>query len=274
MDSASVMVVVTLTLVGLGCGVAIYLANKFLPKEDETLKAAEEVNQYLPGMDCGACGKPGCFAYARDVAQDIETLHETPCMALMNDEDALCKLGQCLDVDLSGGERKVAVIHCTGESENIFDYQGVSTCKSAMQVSAGFKKCPYGCLGLGDCAEVCPVKAISMDQEKKIAIIDPERCIGCGLCLKECPNALIELIPREMPQYLGCNYLSKKDVPGREKCSVGCIHCRLCVKVAKGDEIKWNEEKDLPYFDTERFLPAQDSIDKCPRNIIIPRKVK
>ncbi|MFO8109700.1 MAG: 4Fe-4S dicluster domain-containing protein [Thermoplasmata archaeon] len=271
MDSMALLVIVTLTSVGLGCGIAIYLANRFLPEEDETLKAAEDINQYLPGMDCGACGHPGCFAYAREVAQDKSTLQETPCMSLMNDDEALCNLGQTLGVDLSGGVRKVAVIHCTGESEVIFEYQGVNTCKSAMQVSAGFKKCPYGCLGLGDCAEVCPVEAISIDQEKKIAVVDPEKCIGCGLCVKECPNGLIELIPAEMPQYLGCNYLSKKDIPGREKCSVGCIHCRLCVKAAKDDEVQWNDEKDLPYFDPEKCLPAPDSIEKCPRDIIIPR---
>ncbi len=273
MDTTTI-VIITLTLVGLGCGVAIYLANRFLPEEDETLKAAEEVSQYLPGMDCGACGHPGCFAYAQQVAKNADTLQTAPCMTLMNDEESYTNLGEALGIDLVAGEKKVAVVNCTGGSETIFDYSGVDTCKSAMQISAGFKKCPYGCLGLGDCVKVCPVDAISIDEEKKIAIIDPDLCIGCGLCVKECPNDLIELIPDAMPQYLGCNYLSKRDIPGREKCDVGCIHCRLCVKVAKEDEVKWDDEKDLPYFDKDKCLPAPDSIEKCPRDIIIPRREK
>ncbi len=273
MDTTTMIVIITLTLVGLGCGIAIYLANRFLPEEDETLKAAEDVNQYLPGMDCGACGRPGCFAYAQQVAKDVDTLKISPCMTLMNDDESISQLGQALGIDLVAGDKKVAIIHCTGDSEIITDYKGVQTCKSAMQISAGFKKCPYGCLGLGDCAEVCPVDAISIDQEKKIAVVDPDRCIGCGLCVKECPNDLIELVPGAMPQYLGCNYISKRDIPGREKCDVGCIHCRLCLKVAKGDEVQWDNEKDLPFFDPEKCLPAPDSIEKCPRDIIIPRKV-
>ena len=272
MDPQSMLIIVTLTIVGMGCGIAIYLANRFLPEEDESLKKAEEIHEYLPGMDCGACGHPGCFAYAGEVAKDIETLNTNPCMTLMNDEEALARLEDYLGVKLSGGEKKVAVIHCTGESEKIFDYEGVDSCKSAMQVSAGFKKCPYGCLGLGDCVDVCPVNAISLNKDKMIAEIDPEKCIGCGLCVEECPNDLIELIPESMPQYLGCNYLSQKDIPGREKCDTGCLHCRLCVKVSD-DEVQWDEEKDLPYFDPEKCLPAPDAIEKCPRDIIIARDV-
>lgn len=274
MDPQLIIIIVTLTAVGMGCGIAIYLANRFLPEEDETLKEAEEIHKYLPGMDCGACGHPGCFAYAKEVAKDPSTLQTSPCMTLMNDDEALEGLGDYLGMDLSGGEKKVAVVHCVGESDTIYDYEGVETCKSAMQLSAGFKRCPYGCLGLGDCVKVCPVDAISINKEKGVAEIDPEKCIGCGLCVDECPNNLIELIPAEMPQYLGCNYLSKKDIPGRERCDTGCIHCRLCVKFAEGDEVQWNEEKDLPYFDPEKCLPAPDSIEKCPRDIIIPRDVE
>lgn len=274
MDSNVLMVIISLTLVGTGCGIAIYLANRFLPEEDETLKAAEEVNQYLPGMDCGACGLPGCFAYAREIARDIEVLKKTPCMSVMNDDETLEALSKHLGVDLSGSEKRVAVVHCTGRSEDIFDYQGVGTCRSAAQISSGSKGCPYGCLGLGDCMEVCPTDAIIRDEEKDIVFVDPERCIGCGLCVRTCPNELIELIPKDMPQYLGCNYLSKKDILGREKCDVGCIHCRLCVKAAEDGEVSWDDEKDLPTFDTERCLPAAASIEKCPRDIIIPRDVK
>lgn len=268
MDSQTILIVLFLTLVGLGCGVAIFLANRFLPEEDRFLKKTEEVAQYLPGMNCGACGKPGCFAYAGEVARDIGVLKSSPCMLLTNDERKLAALGGHLGVDLSGCVKMVSIIHCAGDSEPLFEYRGISSCRAAAQLSAGYKRCPYGCLGFGDCAAVCPVDAISIDETRKIAVVDPERCTGCGLCEKECPQNLIEIVPASLPQYLACNYLSKLNIPGRERCSIGCIHCRICVKVSTQGEVTWNDRLDLPHFDPEASLPATAAIAKCPKKVI------
>jgi len=273
MDAQTIIIITFLTLVGLGCGIAIFLANRFLPEEDKLLKRTEEVAQYLPGMNCGACGKPGCFAYAGAVAKDINILKMSPCSTLTHDEEKLEALGECLGMDLSGSVKKVSIIHCAGDSELLFDYMGVTTCKAAAQLSAGYKKCPYGCLGLGDCAAVCPVDAISIDEEKKIAVVDPKKCIGCGLCEKECPHNLIEIVPSNMPQYLACNYLSKMNIPGRDRCSIGCIHCRLCVKASEHGEVTWNDKLDLPFFDPELLLSAPAAIEKCPKKVIFKREV-
>ncbi|MCK4570722.1 4Fe-4S dicluster domain-containing protein, partial [Candidatus Bipolaricaulota bacterium] len=131
---------------------------------------------------------------------------------------------------------------------------------------AGEKECAYACVGYGDCVAVCPVNAITVDSEKRIAVVDWEACIGCGMCVPSCPRGLIELIPAETPQYLGCNYLASKDIAGRKKCSVGCIHCRICVRSSEQGEVEWNEEKDLPQFSTTLAAAA---IEKCPRKIII-----
>lgn len=272
MDTQTLLIIIFLTLIGTGCGIAIFLANRFLPEENPLLKKTEEVAQYLPGMNCGACGKPGCFAYAGEVAKNFNFLKSSPCMTLSNDEQKLEALGKYLGIDLSGNVKKVSIIHCAGDSEKLFDYHGVNTCKAAAQLSAGYKKCPYACLGLGDCAIVCPVDAISIDEERKVAIVDPEKCIGCGLCEKECPHGLIEIVPSDMPQYLACNYLSKINIPGRERCSLGCIHCRLCVKASEHEEVTWNDAKDLPFFDPEKMLPATAAIEKCPKKVIFKRE--
>jgi len=273
MDGNTILIIGSLTLIGLGCGIAIFMVNRFLPKEDEQLKKTEEIAKYLPSANCGACGKPGCFAYAREVSKDVEFLKKNPCMQLMNDEKRAKELGEFLGVDLfAGNVKKVAVVHCSGDSEILFDYKGIHTCKSASQLSAGYKKCPYGCLGFGDCVAVCPEHAISIDDKKRVAVIDPEKCIGGGLCVDECPFNLIEIIPEDMPQYLACNYLSKKNIPGRERCSIGCIHCKLCIKASEKEEVIWNEEKDLPFFNPEKCTPAPAAIEKCPRKIIFKRK--
>ncbi|HSL86743.1 MAG TPA: 4Fe-4S dicluster domain-containing protein [Bacteroidales bacterium] len=56
------------------------------------------------------------------------------------------------------------------------------------------------CVGCGICEEVCPVLAISMqeDQERKIAQVDNEVCLGCGVCVRSCSKKAIELVRREV----------------------------------------------------------------------------
>jgi len=82
----------------------------------------------LPGADCGACGKPGCFAYAQAVAKDVAILDDSPCRILASDKDATQELGEYLGLDLSNtGPGSKAVVHCTGDSPQIGSYNGVQT---------------------------------------------------------------------------------------------------------------------------------------------------
>ena len=254
--------IIILSLVGFGSGLAIFLANRFLPSEAEHLKKAEEIAEVLPGMNCGACGKPGCFAYAQALAKDSNVIVATPCMVIMKNEEVLAKLEKKLGIEI-GSSSKSAIIHCNGKSDIKYDYKGIHTCKAAAQLAGRSKKCPFGCLGFGDCVDVCPENAISIDPEKNIAIIDHEKCIGCGLCVKECPNNLIEVVSADLPQYLGCSYTSKKNILGRERCDVGCIHCRICEKTTP-DALDWDEKRDLPRF-VEKSIEAPESVKKCPK---------
>ena len=48
------------------------------------------------------------------------------------------------------------------------------------------------CIGCGSCASVCPVDAISFDEEGK-AVIDKEICIKCGACQAICPVGAINI---------------------------------------------------------------------------------
>ncbi len=266
-----IVIITFLTIVGLGCGVAIYLANKFLPEENEMLKKTEEIAQFLPGMNCGACGKPGCFAYAGEVAKTTTTFSTHPCQTFLNDEEAVKSMGDMLGMELSGGEKKIAIVHCAGDSDVLYEYEGVDTCKAARQLSGGYKQCSFACLGFGDCMDVCPVDAIHKDEQKRIVTIDPEACIGCGLCAKECPQVVIEIVPADMPQYLACNYTPRRDIPGREKCDLGCIHCRKCFKVSENGEVIWDKETFMPKFDHELLLPAPAAIEACPKDVILKR---
>lgn len=50
----------------------------------------------------------------------------------------------------------------------------------------GELSCGAGCDGCGKCAEVCPVKAVSVEQGK--AKIDYNKCLFCGKCVEACAN--------------------------------------------------------------------------------------
>jgi len=47
------------------------------------------------------------------------------------------------------------------------------------------------CSGCRICNELCPYKAISFDEEKKVSIVNEAVCKGCGVCVAACPSAAI-----------------------------------------------------------------------------------
>lgn len=263
-----------LTAVGVICGVLIWITNKTLPKEPASLAKAQEVSEHLPGMNCGACGYPGCFAYAQALSKDKKVFFSNICATVLQDNEMLKGIEDSLDlvVDKNAMNKK-AVVCCSGDCEKIGTYVGVGTCKSASKLLKGFKKCPFGCLGLGDCTLVCPQNAITIDVDKKIAVIDPDKCNGCGLCVKECPRNIIKLIPADSKVVFRCSYDSIRDIPGREKCESGCIHCRKCFKACEYDAIIWNKEKQIPEFDLSKCIDCGACIEACPKGVLTKLKV-
>ncbi len=47
------------------------------------------------------------------------------------------------------------------------------------------------CSGCRICNDLCPYKAISFDEEKKISSVNEAVCKGCGVCVAACPSAAI-----------------------------------------------------------------------------------
>jgi electron transport complex protein RnfB len=50
------------------------------------------------------------------------------------------------------------------------------------------------CVECGECAERCPVDAISLDDGP--AAVDGDKCIGCGVCYPTCPSESVSLVAR------------------------------------------------------------------------------
>jgi Na+-translocating ferredoxin:NAD+ oxidoreductase RNF subunit RnfB len=256
--------IVVLAAIGLLLGILIYLVNIVIPHRVKGLEKTEEIAAILPGANCGACGNPGCFAYAQALAKDPDQIVKNPCTMVLGDDEALERLEEALGITIDVSEMfKKAVIHCNGNSEVIYNYSGITSCKGAAQLLSGYKKCPYACLGFGDCLEVCPQNAIFIDPDKGIAVINQEECTGCGLCVHECPQNMIELVPADTKVVLLCNYQTLRDVAGREKCDTGCIHCRKCLRACEYDAINWNTERGIPEFDNDKCTLCRKCIEAC-----------
>lgn len=50
------------------------------------------------------------------------------------------------------------------------------------------------CIGCGACADICPVDAVKMVEDKPQ--VDPDWCIGCGVCAVQCPAGVIAISRR------------------------------------------------------------------------------
>jgi len=262
--------ILILTAIGLLCAVLIILAYRFLPKEPQSLKKAEKINENLPGMNCGACGYPGCFAYAQALSNDKKVFFSNTCATVLQDEKMLSGIEEALDIKVDKSSlKKKAVVACSGNCGLIGSYVGVESCKAANKLLGGFKRCPYGCLGLGDCVDVCPSNAIRINIKNRVAVVDPDRCTGCGLCVKECPRNIISLVPAETKVVFLCSYKDIRDIPGREKCESGCIGCRKCYKACPNEAITWNKETAMPEFDLSKCDGCGACIEACPLGKIV-----
>jgi len=52
---------------------------------------------------------------------------------------------------------------------------------------------PARCIGCGDCQDICPEAALTVND---VSHIDRTRCNGCGLCVVCCPTKALELVGR------------------------------------------------------------------------------
>lgn len=210
-------------------GLGLAFASRILAvKKDERVSDVEEI---LPGANCGACGYAGCSAYAEAIVNEEADL--TLCTPGAG--EVAGKLGEYMGVEVEvSGEKMVAQVFCRGTKETsatAFNYQGLEDCNALYASFQGDKVCPYGCLGKGSCIKVCPVDAIYRHKDGYITI-DQEKCISCGKCLDVCPTKVIKWIPYGADTLVACNSIDKGGAV-KKYCSVGCIGCKICEKIPR-----------------------------------------
>jgi electron transport complex protein RnfB len=249
--------------VGLFFGFLIALANKkFRVWEDPRI---DEVEELLPSTNCGACGLPGCRAFAEAVVSGEQQASSCTVMGAEDIEDVASYLG----VDAGEANQRVARLLCAGgknEAVRNSDYSGFETCKAAASVAGGGKGCTWGCLGLADCEVSCLLDAIYMNEDL-LPVVIPELCTACNDCVVACPKDLFELMPIEQKLIVQCKNLLNGDA-AEDLCSVACNTCNKCVADSEPGVIEIID--DLAVINYEKnALTDPKAISRCPTGAIV-----
>ncbi|MCX7957392.1 MAG: RnfABCDGE type electron transport complex subunit B [Endomicrobia bacterium] len=234
-------------------------AKKFKVEEDPKKQA---ILSALPGVNCGACGFAGCEQYAEAIFNGIVDI--TLCKPGGNEVSK--KVAEILGKKIDDTQRAIALVLCSGgdRAKDEFKYSGIKRCDVANKFYEGQKICKYGCLGFGDCVEVCPFEAIYINQYG-IAKVDIFKCTGCGLCVKACPKKIIKLVACTYQVHILCNS-KDKGVKVKQICSVGCIGCGLCVKSCPVSDIYL--ESNLAIMKYNKCNNCGICVVKCPTKTI------
>ncbi|MFH1379601.1 MAG: RnfABCDGE type electron transport complex subunit B [bacterium] len=254
--------VVCFSITGLILGIILSIAGRYFNVKVDLRE--EKILDSLPGINCGACGYPGCGAYAAAIIEKKEEL--TKCIPGGNETAE--KLGLIMGIQAGRMEKRVARVFCNGgrdKSPERFIYSGISSCTAVNITGGGNKACVYGCLGLGDCMRSCPFDAIVM-RDDAIPHIDEEKCTSCGKCVIACPRQLIDIIPKDKKVIVACK---SRDTGAevRKNCTVGCTACKLCVKACSSQAI--TVEDNLACIHPSTCTLQKACIPTCPRHTII-----
>ena len=260
--------VVLVVVIGfIGAAVLSFASKVFAVPVDETAVA---IREQLPGANCGGCGFAGCDDYAAALSAD-RSIGCNKCP--VGGADVAAALAELLGMDAGSGDREVAVVMCNGTNDaakKILEYNGIQSCKAAKSIFGGMNACPYGCLGLGDCAAACKFDAIHVHDG--VAWVDRAQCTSCGACVKACPNGLIRIAPEKNLVFVRCS----SHANGRESmlsCKNACIGCKKCEKICKFDAV--HVENNLAYIDPAKCKNCGMCEKECPTgNILNMRLVK
>lgn len=252
------LAVILVAAIGLIAGIGLSIASVVMavPKDEK----AEAIRECLPGANCGACGFSGCDGYAAALSSG-ETTQTNLCAPGGN--DVAGDVAKILGVEAGSIEPMAAFVHCNGTNQNTkykLDYKGVMSCQMASQLFGGPKECVYGCIGYGDCLNVCDFGAISICEG--VARIDPIQCAACKRCINTCPKHLIELVPLHKAKSIVTCKNHNKGAFTRKECSVGCIGCMKCTKVCEFDAIK--VENNTAHVDYDKCTGCGKCVDGCP----------
>lgn len=258
------LAILILGFLGLLFGVGLAIASKKLAVQVNP--KLEEVQHLLPGSNCGACGNPGCFAFAESLISGKSTVEGCRVCS----EESREKIARAMGLALEKQNKKIATLHCNGglKVKDKYLYDGVNDCIAADLVLGGQKSCIFACLGFGSCVRACPFGAISMSDER-LPVVNKVKCRSCNRCVKACPKRSFSLIYVTNSVYVACSsHDLGKDV--KAVCPVGCIACKLCEKACKFDAICVID--NLAVIDYHKCTSCKECVKVCPAKTIRVRE--
>ena len=255
---------------GLIFGLVLAAASKLF--HVETDPRLDQLNEVLPGANCGGCGYAGCGGYAEAVLNGEAEIGK--CASGGNEcAQAMAAIMGVKAVEVS---RKVALVRCSGAKSYDKDgnlvsgarvkanYEGFKDCLAASKVGGrGPLSCKYGCLGFGSCVKVCKYDAIRI--VNGVAKVNEDRCVGCMSCAAVCPRKLIVPVEPKRNVVIACASLAKGAVTTRG-CTVGCIGCGLCKKICPNEAITITN--NLAVIDYSKCDNCGLCATVCPKKLI------
>ena len=258
------------TALGAIAGLAFVLATllvvadrKLAVEEDPRIDA---VDGMLPHANCGACGFPGC----RPFAEALVAGAALPGKCTVSNDAGRAAIAAYLGIDVGAEAKRVARLACAGGSNvarNRARYHGLASCRAAALVAGGGKSCFWGCLGLGDCEEVCDFDAIAMNRHG-LPVVEEAKCTACGDCVEVCPKDLFSIQEASHRIWVACASLDAGDEQLAD-CQVACTACGRCAMDAPGLITMKN---NLPVVDYARSSDRRDrreAIERCPTGAIV-----
>lgn len=265
MEAMSNLAISGAFMLGLGIFLAWMLAiasRKLYVYEDPRI---DEVEGRLPKSNCGACGQAGCRNFAEKVvAGEIE-----PALCSVSSPAQRQDIADFLGVAAGQIEKRVARLACAGGRHVAFlraRYAGHSSCRAAAVVSGGGKECAWGCLGLGDCANVCTFDAITMDAHG-LPNVDADKCTGCNDCVEVCPKGLFSVEPVSRKLWVACKNKADGDT-AEASCEVACTACGRCVTDAPPGLIRLDGNLAVVVYELNAWA-TKGPIERCPTGAIV-----
>jgi H+/Na+-translocating ferredoxin:NAD+ oxidoreductase subunit B len=259
--------VISVTFLALFLGLVILLiSKKFKVREDPLVGA---VNNLLPGVNCGACGYPGCENLAKALVETRDPAKVCP----VGGAELADQIGQALGMKMSAPKPVVCTVLCQGSFEHAkvsAEYRGIQNCWAATRAYIGPKECPFACVGLGSCVAACKYGALEI-KDRLVNVIE-DRCVGCGACVRTCPKNVLVLQERKKRKF---HVACRSTDPGGatwKYCSRGCIGCGKCVQACKFDAVK--VENACAIIDQTKCVGCGACEKVCPSKCIVMQTFK
>lgn len=265
METLSSLIFAALFMLALGVALALVLAfanRKLYVFEDARIGEVEEM---LPKSNCGACGQAGCRAFAEKVVLG----EVVPAQCTVSSPLQREAIAGMLGIDAGQVDKRVARLACAGGRHVAYlraRYSGLETCRAATVVGGGGKECAWGCLGLGDCVNICGFGALSLDRHG-LPQVDAEKCTACGDCVSVCPKALFSLHSIAHKLWIACKNTADGD-SAEAACEVACTACGRCVTDAAPGVVALQENLAVVNYKLNDKA-TRDAIDRCPTGAIV-----